>query len=256
MASVVERIRSKVRKAVGEAAVNRAHKRVDDARVDPRIQFPCYKSFDDLIDVERLQALDDYVTERVRRHAKNLTDEKFHTGEMTISKEAPKVPGSRIIYLSKSQREYNYLDLNKAELWGPTEESAEFASLMEFIKTLPFKSAARMMIMYDDSGSAVTAHRDHTQLETSHEFLWFRTNKGKPFYMLNNKTGQKKYVESHAAWFDTCNQFHGADAKEGLSVSMRVDGVFSDELRARIPVPEYNAASTASLWACVGDNKR
>lgn len=256
MASVVERIRSKVRTVVKEAAIRQAHKRVDEARVDPRIAFPCYKSFDDLIDVERLKALDGYVTERVRRHAQGLTDEKFHTGEMTITMDAAKVPGSRIIYLSKSLRAFNYLDLNKAEMWGPTEESAEFAELMDFIKTLPFKSTARMMIMYDDSGAPVTAHRDHTLLETCHEFLWFRTNKGKPFYMLNNKTGQKKYVESYAAWFDTCNQFHGADAMQGLSVSIRVDGTFSDELRARIPVPQYNAASTASLWACVGDNTR
>jgi hypothetical protein len=126
---------------------------------------------------------------------------------------------------------------------------------MEFIHTLPFKRTARMMIMYDVSGSPVTAHRDHPRVNTCHEFIWFRTDLAKPFYMLDKKTGRRQDVESYSAWFDTCNQFHGVDAKPGLSVSIRVDGTFSDELRARIPVPPYNASSTAALWACIGDRK-
>ena len=256
MATLVERIRGKMRRArriLQEKGIEHAHKRVDNAKLDPRISYPSYKSFDDLIDVERLKALDGFVTERVLQHAANCDDEKFHTGPLTIAKDAKKLPGSRIIYLSRSQRDYRYKDLNAAGLWEPSPDAAEFAPLMEFIKTLPFKHMARMMIMYDTSGAEVTAHRDHSLLETCHEFLWFRTNRSKPFYMLNHKTGERKYVESYGAWFDTCNQFHGADAKQGLSFSLRVDGSFSDELRRRIPTPPFNAASTASLWACAGD---
>ena len=253
MASIIERMRRRARKTVREFAIKQTHKHVDKAKVDPRIRYPSYKSFDDIIDVERLKALDRYVTERVERHAKNLDDERFTTGPLTISTDAPKVPGSRIIYLTKSKREFNYLDLNVEGMWDQTDEAAEFSELMDFIATLPFKHTARTMIMYDASGSAVTAHRDHSLINVSLEFLWFRTSKTKPFYTLNHKTGEKKYVESYSAWFDTCNQFHGADTTQGLSVSIRVDGVFSDELRARIPVPEYNLASTASLWACAGD---
>jgi hypothetical protein len=255
MPRIIRPIGQGVRSAAEKLAVKALHGRVNHAKVDPRITFPCYKPFDDWIDVERLKSLDGYVMERVERHVQARRDDKFHTGPLTITAAAPKVAGSRIIYLSKSKRAFRYTDLNVADLWEPTEASVEFAQLMDFIRTLPFERTARMMIMYDASGSAVAAHRDHGAIRTCHEFVWFRTNKEKPFYMLNHRTGEKKYVESYSAWFDTCNQFHGADASGGLSVSIRVDGTFSDELRKRIPVPAYNAASTASLWACSEDRQ-
>jgi hypothetical protein len=85
--------------------------------------------------------------------------------------------------------------------------------------------------------------------EICHDFVWFRTSLAKPFYMLNAQTHEKLYVKSYSAWFDTVNQFHGSDASPGLSFSLRVDGVFTDELRKRIPLPRSNAASTPALWA-------
>lgn len=121
---------------------------------------------------------------------------------------------------------------------------------MDFIATLPFKTTARMMIMYDNGGHVVTPHRDHSATDLCHEFLWFRTNLAKPFYMLNPKTGEKRYVQSYSAWFDSVNQFHGADAYNGMSFSIRVDGTFTDEFRKRIPVPKCNRASAPALWAC------
>jgi hypothetical protein len=123
---------------------------------------------------------------------------------------------------------------------------------MAFIATLPFKATGRMLVIYDDSGRAVSAHRDHDSRDLCHEFIWFRTNLGKPFYMLDPDTGEKLYVASHAAWFDTVNQFHGADATGELSFSIRVDGVFTDEFRRGIPFPAENRASAPALWAMQG----
>jgi hypothetical protein len=57
------------------------------------------------------------------------------------------------------------------------------------------------------------------------------------------------HVTSHSAWFDTVNQFHGSDPVDGLTFSIRVDGRFTDEFRAKIPKPPFNAASTPSYWA-------
>jgi hypothetical protein len=105
--------------------------------------------------------------------------------------------------------------------------------------------------MYDNVARQVPAHRDHIETELCHEFLWFRTNTKKPFFMLNQKTGEKKYVEGYSAWFDSVNQFHGSDAYDGLSFSIRVDGKFTDEFRDSIPKPEFNLASTPSYWAAL-----
>jgi hypothetical protein len=247
-----ERIRQRVRDGQEEKAIKRAHQRVKHATTDPRISYPSYKSLDAFIDVERLKALDSYVVDRLQKRSK---DSKFYTGDLTLHTDDERLPGGNEIHLMRntSPAPYNYQELNKTELWQPSEEAAEFSELMDFIYTLPFKSIGRAIILYDINGTAVTPHRDHAQLEICHEFIWFRTQLSKPLYLLNERTQEKQYVESYSAWFDTVNQFHGGDAAPGLSLSIRVDGVFTDEFRARIPVPAYNIASTASLWAFIGD---
>ncbi|HEX8176507.1 MAG TPA: hypothetical protein VF543_15560 [Pyrinomonadaceae bacterium] len=221
------------------------------AQVEPLITYPCYKSFDEFIDVERLKSLDGYITERIRRHIQAEQDSYF-LNEHRLSASTSYQPGVREIWLSRTRDgvPYNYLDLDKTELWEPTEATAEFSLLMDFISTLPFKSTGRMLIIYDDNGIAVPAHRDHLNTDVCNDFVWLRTNLKKPLYLLNHETNEKLYVSSYSAWFDTVNQFHGSDAQEGLSFSIRVDGHFTDAFRSRIPVPEYNPASTPALWAC------
>lgn len=222
--------------------------------IDPRITYPCYKSFDQFIDVERLKSLDGYITERIQRRIRAQSDLQFYTGPYRLNSSAPDRPGSRMIYLAQSKEPDSYFDLDKTELWEPTEATAEFSLLMDFIATLPFKSTGRMLIMYDDVCRPVPAHRDHAETELCHDFIWFRTNLRKPFYMLNQWTGEKSYVDSYSAWFDSVNQFHGSDAQEGLSFSIRVDGHFTDAFKKRIPVPKTNLASTPALWACIEDS--
>ncbi|WP_260600140.1 hypothetical protein [Sphingomonas endolithica] len=204
---------------------------------------------DPFIDVERLRALDGFITERLNRRLAAAEDRQFYTGPFLLDADASHLPGSRMIELARSREPENYYDLNRAELWEPSPEAAEFAPLMDFIATLPFAATARMLIMYDASGRAVSAHRDHDSSELCHEFVWFRTNQSKPFYMLDPDTGERAYVAGHAAWFDTVNQFHGADATGKLSFSIRVDGVFSEGFRRAIPFPGQNRAAVPSIWA-------
>lgn len=225
----------------------------ENAKVDPRVTYPSYKSFDEFLDVERLASLDGYITQRIKRRLKAQKDYKFYTGPYKLDGSVPDRPGSRMVYLAYSEKPDNYFDLDRTELWHPTEAATEFSLLMEFIRTLPFKATGRMLIMYDDVARPVPAHRDHIETELCHDFIWFRTNFKKPFYMLNHKTGEKKYVSTYTAWFDSVNQFHGSDPYDGLSFSVRVDGHFTDEFRAQIPKPEYNLASTPSFWAALSE---
>ena len=213
-------------------------------------RYPCYKSLDDFIDVEWLKSLDGHIRQRLERRLSAPEDLAFYTGPFTLEADAPVLPGSRLVYLSRSKREENYYDLDRPDIWEQGEDAAEFSELMHFIATLPFKATGRMIIMYDSSGRAVTAHRDHDSADLCHEYIWFRTNFAKPFYMLNPESGEKLYVRSHSAWFDTVNQYHGADASSGLTFSIRVDGVFTDEFRSRIPFPKSRTAAAPALWAC------
>jgi hypothetical protein len=211
--------------------------------------YPSYKDLDPYIDVERLKALDGFLGERLMRRLEAAGDLAFYTGPFLLNPHAPGLPGSKLVYLALTEQKDGYYDLDRTELWRPSSDAAEFAPLMDFIATLPFAATGRMIIMYDFDGRAVPAHRDHDSAELCHEFIWFRTNFAKPFYMLEPRTGEKRYVTSHSAWFDTVNQFHGADAADGLSFSIRVDGRFTDAFRAMIPAAADNPASAAALWA-------
>ena len=212
--------------------------------------YPSYKSFDEFIDVDRLRSLDEYLIEKLHEHMRTASEDLF-LNEHRLDPAAPPQPGAREVWLTqtKAGTPYDYLDLNKPELWERTEWAAKFSLLMEFIETLPFEATGRMLIIYDDQGLSVPAHRDHLETDVCHDFIWFRTNLLKPFYMYNHRTGEKLYVKSYSAWFDTVNQFHGSDAAPGLSFSIRVDGIFSKEFRRSIPTPSTNLASTPALWA-------
>jgi len=219
------------------------------ADLERRIHYPSYFSMDPYVDVDALKALDASMRRRIEKRLSAESDRRFYTGPFLLSPDAAERPGTRMIYLSRSVGPDDYYDLNKPELWVPTEDAEEFSDLMAFIATLPFKQTARMLIMYDNVARPVSAHRDHDSTDLCHEFVWFRTNLDKPFYMLNPETGEKLYIQSYCAWFDTVNQFHGADGRDGLTFSIRVDGEFTDEFRARFPQPGANRASTPSLWA-------
>lgn len=211
--------------------------------------YPTYVDLDRFIDVARLRSLDTSVRERLERRVSRERDLAFYTGPFLLKEDAPSVPGARMVYLSRSSREESYYDLDRTDLWSLSEEAAAFPELMDFIDTLPFKARGRMLIIYDPDGRAVSAHRDHDSDELCHEFIWFRSNLDKPFFMLNPHSGERLDVRSHAAWFDTVNQYHGADATGGLAWSMRVDGVFDDDFRAQIPFPRRGRAAAPALWA-------
>jgi hypothetical protein len=221
--------------------------------MSPQDPYPSYKNLDPYIDSERLKSLDSYLRERLERRLACERDLPFYTGPFLLDASAATLPGSRMVYLSRSERPEEYYNLDQPELWPLGEDAAEFAELMSFIETLPFKARGRMLIIYDPEGRAVTPHRDHDDVDLCHEFIWMRTNLDKPFYMQSAQSGKRAYVNSYSAWFDTVNQFHGGDATGRLAFSIRVDGVFTDEFRALIPFPEDNRASAATAWAMAQD---
>jgi len=212
--------------------------------------YPSYVSMDEFIDVEGLRELDGYITQRLNDHIDRNSDPLF-LNQHRLEKGTPYQPGVREIWLTRTVAgtPYNYLDLDKTELWEFTEAASEFTLLVDFIKRLPFSAFGRMLLIYDDGGRTVPAHRDHEETDVCHEFVWMRTNMRKPFYTLNPVTGEKKYIEGHTAWFDTVNQYHGSDAGEGLTFSIRVDGRFTDEIRGPIPFDRANSAATPAIWA-------
>jgi hypothetical protein len=237
---------------MGEYFIKQLSKGVAVPSPSARPLYPSYVDLDPYIDVARLRGLDSYLRDRLERRIERARDLQFYTGPFLLDGRSPDRPGPRMVYLAHSSRGHGleaYYDLDDTALWQPSEAAAEFSELMDFIATLPFAATGRMLIIYDDSGRQVPAHRDHDDQDLCHEFIWLRTNFDKPFYMLDPGTGEKRYVEGHSAWFDSVNQFHGADSSGGLSFSIRIDGRFSDDFRKRIPFPETGRAAAPALWA-------
>lgn len=216
--------------------------------------YPCYKSFDEFVDLEKLKSLDAYLVAKIHNHIANQREQYF-LNAYRLDTKTPQKPGAREIWLTTPNLTKAtpgadiYDELDRSELWDLSADSEQFPLLLEFIQTLPFETTGRMLIIYDDLATAVPAHRDHLDTNVCQEFIWFRTNLRKPFFMLNHLNTQKQYVESYTAWFDSVNQFHGTEAVQGLSFSIRVDGRFTDEFRKQIPFAAENLASTPALWA-------
>jgi hypothetical protein len=172
------------------------------------------------------------ISRRNQRRIAAQSDYRFYTGPYRLQNNEPEHPGTRMIYLSYSENPTVISTSTAPKLGIRRRTPTSLRLLMDFIGTLPFKATGRMLIMYDDVARPVSAHRDHIETELCHDFLWFRTNTKKPFFMLNHKTGEKLYVEGYTAWFDSVNQYHGSDPVDGLSFSIRVDGVFHRRIQS------------------------
>jgi hypothetical protein len=105
-----------------------------------------------------------------------------------------------------------------------------------------------MIVIYDDRGNCVLAHRDHVEAKCATSSSGC-TNFDKAFTSSIATPERSSTSIRIPGWFGTVNQNHGADASDGLTFSIRVDGVFSDEFRKNISFPETNRASAPALWA-------
>ena len=113
----------------------------------------------------------------------------------------------------------------------PTREAELFGDLLAFIGTLPFQYTGRILLIFDDAGLNTPAHVDHSDLAWRQEFLWFRPNLNKRFYILDNNSNEKVYINGYSAWFDTGKIRHGVDGCKLFTMSIRVDGVFTPKFR-------------------------
>lgn len=188
---------------------------------------------EDRIDVERLQSMDATLQRKLREFIgpDARPTRSFYAGER-LDPTQPTHIGTKAIALM-NQIEGDYDRIHDPTCWKPSEFAEEFPELMDFINDLPFKGYGRAFIIFDETGLDEPVHRDHGDPDLCQEFIWFRTNQLKRFYIYDKQRKQKHHVDQLACWFDT-RHYHGTDPAEGLSISIRVDGVFTDELREHV----------------------
>ncbi len=129
-----------------------------------RAQYPSYVSLDEFIDLERLRSLDAYLRDRIARRI--LTDaDDFFVNQHCLDKTAPYRPGVREVWLTRTApgTPYDYLNINRCELWQRTPDASDFTLLMSFIDDLPFEATGRILLIYDRGDNAVLIAASYRQ---------------------------------------------------------------------------------------------
>lgn len=121
-----------------------------------------------------------------------------------------------------------------------TDNAEHFPTLVEFIKTLPFKEIGRVIFFMTEPNNQLVPHIDsYTGYDRPNDdFIWFTTKPStKTVFVMDGDTKEKHYQESgkRFIWFNEFD-YHGTDPVSHFSFSIRVDGVFNDDVKNAILV--------------------
>lgn len=153
---------------------------------------------------------------------------------------------NKSVYL-KSATDYTslkqYLDKANHEVYQWDENSKNFPNLKIWLENLigkVFKSFGRTMFFIHDHDCELLIHRDGTQYRPhKNEFLWINPTGKKSFFIYNEDTGKKIYVDSKVAFFNDLDM-HGGDSNSSMTWSLRIDGIFTEEFKCLLGIHELN----------------
>ena len=117
-----------------------------------------------------------------------------------------------------------------------SEIEAAFPLTVKFIKSLPFKSIGRCNLLGLEANDHATVHRDNFEKRDNppiNDFITMSPAGNKDLYLWNDGKAEKLYVPGKLYTFNDMN-YHGVDAAPYFRYSIRVDGIFTDEFRAKI----------------------
>ena len=152
--------------------------------------------------------------------------------EKDDSFEFPENPGKMwTLYLKKilDEVDLNYLLIDKSEYWVDLSIYNKFPKLKSMVSNLPFKNVSRIFFMFNKESVNSGIHFDHNMEDWRQEFIWFRMNEAKKFYLLENNN--HTYIQGSSCWFDAKIK-HGSES-DGFAASLRVDGEFTKEFREK-----------------------
>lgn len=113
-----------------------------------------------------------------------------------------------------------------------TEASKLFPNVLEYLKTLPFKSIGRVLLFTTYPNAGVVIHRDAIVAEhKDHNINLFFDGGWRPSFVWDEKKKEKIYLEQGSrSYFFNNRDYHGVDAEPVFRYTLRIDGTFTDEL--------------------------
>lgn len=92
-----------------------------------------------------------------------------------------------------------------------------------------FNEFGRVVIFPNEPYTKTPIHQDYPDgMTRKDEFIWINLDRRKKFFVYDEATNEKHYVNSRICTFDNAS-YHGCDNVEFATWSLRVDGVFADE---------------------------
>jgi hypothetical protein len=93
-----------------------------------------------------------------------------------------------------------------------------------------FEQYGRVVVFLNEPGVATPIHQDSPDPARKDEFIWISLDNRKKMFVFDGTT--KHYLTTPIGTFDATN-YHGAEASDLASWSLRVDGVFSKDFLDR-----------------------
>ncbi|MDC1281549.1 hypothetical protein N8Z09_02725 [Methylophilaceae bacterium] len=91
-----------------------------------------------------------------------------------------------------------------------------------------FSQYGRIVVYLSQPGTKTLRHFDHADPNVKDEFIWVNLDSRKRFFVYDENTDTKHYVDGSVATFDDSG-WHGSEPMEFNTYSIRIDGVFNDE---------------------------
>lgn len=119
-----------------------------------------------------------------------------------------------------------------------TDDAKHFPLLRQFIEKMPFESIGRVLLFMTEANNKTVPHFDVLNEEQRNkkpndDFIWFTTKAdSKSVYVMDGDTKEKFYPNPSRKfiWFNEMD-YHGTDPVSHFSFSIRIDGIFTKELK-------------------------
>lgn len=150
---------------------------------------------------------------------------------------------STVVYLRESKKGLDpiraYLKKGNEDLFEWTSHAQHFPGLVSWLEALKgpvFESFGRVLFFIHEHDCKLLIHRDGLSYTPhSNEFIWLNPGSTKKFFIYDEETDGRHYVDTPAAFFNDLDM-HGGDPTGHASWSLRIDGYFSKEFRKKIGV--------------------
>lgn len=122
-----------------------------------------------------------------------------------------------------------------------TNDVVHFPYLKGIIEAMPFDGVGRVLLFMTEANNSTVPHFDvlnqkQRQEKMNDDFVWFSTkDNSKSVFVLDDETMVKHYPNSNKkfVWFNEMD-YHGTDAVDHFSFSIRIDGRFNSRVKEKI----------------------